>query len=59
MEITVAVEVGSSVTVEVDVIIAVAVVLVKLTDSYPMGGHSSGEWNPTLSKDHVSSRVPE
>ena len=51
--------VESTAAVEVDIIVTVAVVLVKLTDSYPTGGHSSGEWNPTLSKDHVSSKVPE
>ena len=47
-------------TAEVDIIVVVvAVVLVILTDAYPIGGHSSGEWNPTLSRDHVSSRAPE
>ena len=44
---------------EVDITVVVAVAFVMLMESYPVGGQSSGEWNPTLSRDHVSSRAPE
>ena len=47
---------GNDVTVVVATATDVAVVTI---GPYPAGGHSSGEWKPTLSRDHVSSRAPE